>query len=214
MASIKLKDVFRLKKKVGTVHFSKVVFESAGHMVIPIRSKEPEDRALIKHLSYALNNFLKLTEKSGSRFTGARINDVGKKLENQIVEEIRKTPLIVEKLGQSGYPDFEIKQKQRITYLEIKTTGNIRKEQTHHRMFYYSSGKKIAYDARHLLLQIQMEEEASKYWKVVSWEIRDLSKLKLNLKTEFNASFADFEKTPLLISSTGKSELDKGQITL
>jgi hypothetical protein len=50
-------------------------------------------------------------------------------------------------------------------------------------MFYFTSGKKIKSDARHLLLQIQMEEESNKYWKVISWQIRDLSGLKAILFT-------------------------------
>lgn len=115
-----------------------------------------------------------------------------------IESEIRKTPLEINRLGKTGYPDFEIKQNGRITYLELKITGNINKQTTHHRMFYLTSGKKVKNDARHLLLLIQMEEEESKYWKIMSWQIRDISDLKLGLKTEFNSNFQDLDKTHLL----------------
>jgi len=197
---IGLGKIFGLRKKVGKLPFSKVLTSSCGYKIIPFNPTNPEDEALLNNLSHALDNFVKLTKKTGTRFRGERINDVGTKIESLILEEIRKTPLEVIKLGKSGYPDFEIRQKNRITYLELKTTGNIRKNETHHRMFYFTSGKKISSDARHLLLQFQMEEESSKYWKVVSWQLRDFSKLEVGLKTEFNANFTDFERTPLLKS--------------
>ncbi|MCW3983211.1 MAG: hypothetical protein NWE96_04370 [Candidatus Bathyarchaeota archaeon] len=196
-----LESVFLLHKKVGHISFSEVVSKSCKFKIIPIDKNSPEDKELVRHLTLSLNNFLKVAGKAGQRYTGARINDIGKNLETQIVEEIKKTPLEISKLSSSGYPDFELKQKTRVSYLEIKTTGNVHKDLTQHRMFYYSSGKKIKSDARHLLLQIQMAEEQRGYWKLVSWEIRDLSSLMVELKTEFNASFHDFGATPLLASS-------------
>lgn len=197
-----LSEIFSLHGKLGDINFAEVVHESCGYNIIPMEMTISEDLDLLGHLQYSLNNFIKISEKSGSRFRGERINDVGKKLETLIEQEIRKTGLEITKLSRSGYPDFELKQRDRVSYLEIKTTGNIRKEETQHRMFYFSTGTKITSDARHLLLQIQMKEEESKYWKVVSWELRDLCSLKVRLKTEFNAGFKDFNKTPLLCTSS------------
>jgi hypothetical protein len=202
-----LGEVFRLRSRWGRVPFQHVVESSSTFKVIPINLSDSEDTELLNYITNALNSFVRLTERSGQRFKGNRINDVGKKFEYMIVEELKKTPLDVEKLGRSGYPDFKIVQDERTSYLEIKTTGNLRQAQTHHRMFYYSSGNKITEDARHLLVQIQMEEEQSKYWKVISWELRDLAKLKVRLKTEFNAGFQDFVKTPLLGSSSVRKSL-------
>ena len=65
---------------------------------------------------------------------------------------------------------------------------------------YLTSGKKVKDDARHLLLLIQMEEEESKYWKIMSWRIRDIPNFKLGLKTEFNSNFQGLHKTHLLAS--------------
>ena len=196
-----LKAIFSLNKKCGSTDFSEVVKASCGYDVIPIDANNNDDADLVKHLTFALNNFLELTQKSGQRYHGDRINEVGKKIENQIADEIKKMPLEISKLGSSGYPDFEIRQSSRIAYLELKTTGNKNKSKTHHRMFYYSSGKKIKSDARHLLIQIQMEEESNKYWKVLEWELRDLSDLKVRLKTEFNSNFQGVGMTRLLSSS-------------
>jgi len=196
--AVDYKEILKLPKELGKLNFSELVSSSTGHKIIPVDKNILEDKQLVKNITSAMDNLLKLTEKSSQRFTGNRINEIGKNLEALIVEELRKYGLEVTKLGRSGYPDFEIKQRERITYLEMKTSGNKRRKKTHHRMFYYSSGTKLKHDARHLLLQIQMDEEQSKYWKVVSWDIHDLSELKVHLKTEFNAGFKEFEALPSL----------------
>ena len=147
-------------------------------------------------------NFLSSTSKSGTRYKGNRANDVGKKLETPIIEEFKKTDLVPNPLGSSGYPDLYVEYKTRKIYIELKTSAQKRKHATHHRLFYFTSGKKITCDAHHLLLQIQIEEEADKYWRVVSWQLRDLYDLRVSLKTEWNANNADFEAAGLLIEGT------------
>jgi hypothetical protein len=41
-----------------------------------------------------------------------------------------------------------------------------------------------------LLLNIEVTEESSRYWKI-DWDVKDLSKLRVELKNEFNASKGD-----------------------
>ncbi len=207
-----LKDIFRLSKQVGHVPFSEVVRESSGFEVIAIDEQTEEDKELLRHLGFALNNFMKLAEKSGMRFKAGRINDVGKKFENVVTEEVKKTPIHIKRLGSSGYPDFEITQdpNDRLTYLEIKSTGVLQSDSSTFRTFYYTGGKKLRGDARHLLVKFQMEEEENKSWRVMSWELRDLAKLEIQLKAEFFTGFAGLHKTPLLDSSTLKRD-KKGQ---
>jgi hypothetical protein len=202
---VDLKDIFRLKKQVGKVPFSDVVRESSGFEIIPVNDDDAEDAELLRHLRYSLASFIRLTEKAEQRFRGNRINEVGRRFENMIVEEVKKTPIEIRKLGASGYPDFELKQrKDRITYLEIKSTANPKADLSTFRAFYYSSGRKIQADARHLLVKVQMEEEANKYWKVLAWELRDLSTFSIQLKTEFYTGFSGMAKAHLLDSSTIK----------
>jgi len=143
-----LKKVFGLPKLIGKQPLSKVLESDCGYKIIPIDPNSPQDILLIKQLTTVLNKFIALIKKSHQRIHGNRINDIGKNIESLIESEMRKTPLEINKLGKSGYPDFEIKQSGRITYLELKITGNINKKVTHHRMFYFTSGKKIKQDAR------------------------------------------------------------------
>jgi hypothetical protein len=196
------KSEFWIHNGLAAISFSDLVKESSGHLVLPIDPGSKEDMFLLKHLSQALTAFVKLTEKSGQRFTGNRINDVGKRFEYMIAEELRKTPFEASILGRPGYPDCMLKQGERVTYLEIKTSASIQKEANKYlKTFSFSSGKKIKSDARHLLLKVQLEEEDNKIWKVVAWELRDLTTLKTRLKTEFNAGFGDLADVRLLGSS-------------
>lgn len=192
-----------IRNGLPAVSFADLVRESSGHRVIPIDPCSREDMFLLRNLSQALTAFVRLTEKSGQRFTGNRINDVGKRFEYMIADELRKTPLEASVLGRPGYPDCILKQGERVTYLEVKTSATLQKESNKHhlKMFSFSSGKKIKADARHLLLKLQLEEEDNKIWKVVAWELRDLSTLKTRLKTEFNAGFGDLAVVRLLGSS-------------
>jgi hypothetical protein len=207
-----LTAVFKLSKKVGVVSLSDLVEASTPYKVLPLNEDDPEDKELLRYVEFALESFLKRCEKEEIRFKGNRINEIGKKFESILVDEIDKTPLEVTMLETSGYPDLEVRQgTSHVTYFDVKSTANIKQEQTNYRMFYYSSGTKIKAHARHLLIQLQMQEEANKYWKCVAWELREMSKLKLRLKTEFNAGFKNFRETPLLSSSTDPKPTRKGQ---
>jgi len=199
---------FWIRNGLSEVSFADLVRQSSGHVVLPIDPCSREDMLLLRHLSEALTAFVRLTEKSGQRFTGNRINDVGKRFEYMIADELRKTPLEASVLGRPGYPDCVLKQGERVTYLEIKTSASVQKESNKYlKTFSFSSGKKIKSDARHLLLKMQLEEEDNKIWKVVAWELRDLSSLKTRLKTEFNAGFGDLAVVRLLGSSDSAAHL-------
>ena len=114
-----------------------------------------------------------------------------------------KYPLRVRQLPKSGYPDIEIDYNGYIIYLEMKTSAV--KKNSGFRFFYYTGGDKIKADARHLLLDIILTEETSRYWKVDSWALSNLSKLNVKVKKEFNISKSDLlEKYLQIVSSSGK----------
>lgn len=196
-----LKNIFRLSKQVGHVPFRDVVRESSGFEVLPM-TEDAEDKELITQLRYALSSFMTLAEKSNMRFTGNRINDVGKKFENVLTNQVERTTIEIKPLRSSGYPDYKLKQGDRITYLDIKATGNPDSEESTFRTFYYSSGRKLDSDGRHLLVKFQMTEEQPKSWKVADWEIKDLYNLEVGLKTEFNTGFAGIAKVKTVDSSS------------
>jgi hypothetical protein len=181
-----LGNVFGLSHKLGKIPFITVVKQSTKYDVIPIDLQNPPDKMLIDILSNILNKFLKVSTSTRSRYQGNRINEVGRRIEEGLVHEMNKQPLIVERLGKTGYPDIEITYESNISYMEMKTSSV--KEKSGFRYFYYTSGAKIAASARHLLLDISVTQESPGYWRVDKWRLNDLSKLSVRLKNEFNAS--------------------------
>ena len=195
-----LKDVFGLSKRLGRVPFSIIVKQSTGFHVTPVNLQDSADKDLMDKLNGTLKKFLKTSTSVHSRYEGKRANEIGRRIEEALVNEMNKFSLIVRRLGKTGYPDIEISYSNRITYLEMKTSSV--KEESGFRYFYYTSGDKIKSDARHLILNIAITEESPRYWKVDNWILSDLSKLSVRLKNEFNASKDDLmDEEAKLISS-------------
>jgi hypothetical protein len=51
------------------------------------------------------------------------VNEVGRRIEGTVVNEMNKLPLAVKRLGKTGYPDIEISYQDLIAYLEMKTSS-------------------------------------------------------------------------------------------
>lgn len=172
------------------ISFKDVLELTSPYKLLPIDLKQAEDEELINALISSCKNFLTLCTKTKRRWEGERINEVSKPIENELVEEIRKTGLSTRLLTAQGYPDLELIDKyNRISYFEVKITGEDKK--TGFRTFYYSTPKKITSDARHLLVGLKVVKTGEKYWKVEEWTLIDLSELNVHLKTEFNANNID-----------------------
>jgi hypothetical protein len=189
------------------VSFKDVLELTSPYKLLPIDMSQDDDKELINTLKKSCKNFLALCKKTKRHWEGERINEVSKPIENELVEEIGKTDLSTRILTAQGYPDLELVDKHnRITYLEVKITGEEKK--TGFRTFYYSTPKKILSDARHLLVGLRVVKTGEKYWKVEEWTLTDLSKLDVKLKPEFNASNIDiYTKEATLAKSREDSEL-------
>ncbi len=198
----KIQELIKISNEMHGLSFKDVVEVTTGHDLVPLNLEQKRDAELVKNLINSCNHFLLLCHKTKRRFFGNRINEVSRAIENELVEEIQKTGLKPEVLPAMGYPDIALVDKYgRFTYLEVKVSSNIT-EHTSLRSFYYSSGKKINYDARHLLLGLLITEEKDKYWKIVGWTLIDLSKLTVYLKAEFNASNIDIYKPEMTIAKS------------
>jgi hypothetical protein len=203
-AVLKLTEITPVLHKVSF----KDVFEfTSPYKIVPINLSHEEDKELIEIITASCKHFLALCNKTSRRFQKERINEVSKAIENELVEEIRKTGLSTKILSAQGYPDIELKDKQNmVTYLEVKISS--KKKKTGFRAFYYTTAKKITSDARHLMLGWRITEESDKYWKIEEWTLTDLSKLDVSLKAEFNASNIDlYTKEATLAKTRADSEL-------
>lgn len=184
-----LSTAFLLSKEVGCVTFDEIVTASSGFTVIPIDTISELDAELMRTMSSLLDKLLKTLNNTRSRFQGNRVNEVGRRIEELLVNVLNMPPLSAKKLGSSGYPDIEISHSGRIIYLEMKTSSL--NENSSFRYFYYTNGKKIKSDTRHLLLDFGVSEESPNYWKIEKCALSDLSSLGLHLKCEFNATKSD-----------------------
>lgn len=88
-----ISKVFSLTKQIGKQPFRDIFSQSCGYRIIPVDIKKASDKKIIEFVAHAMNNFLASSKKSGTRYKGNRANDVGKKMETGIIEELKKTPL-------------------------------------------------------------------------------------------------------------------------
>lgn len=161
--------------------------------MIPIDLTNKYDRLLVDTLITILNDFLKTSTSVQRRYFGDRPNELGRRIEMELVDKINTSSLSVTRLGEQGYPDVEIKFENITTYMEVKTSA--KRDGTDFRYFYYTQGKKIKSNARHLLLMIDVIKESKDgYWRIENWDLKDLFNLKVKLKSEFNASKKDMIK--------------------
>jgi len=200
MADDLIQLVVKASKGLRKIPFPLLVKATTGHEVISLDIwNSSEDRALFEMITGAATAFTELCERTGRRFRGDRINEVGRAVEEEFVEELRKTELKAELLGEAGYPDIMIVDRYgRVTYLESKAVS--KDWGSTFRAFYYTGGNKIKADARHLLIGWHISEEKDKYWRVLGWKLLDLFHLKVKLKAEFNASYKDLYNRDLVIA--------------
>jgi hypothetical protein len=187
--SLLIQQILKFPKQLGGIDFKLLVKQSTQFDVIEMNQNNPYDQRLLLNLNRKLQNSLNTSKKTGRYYAGNRINDVGSRIEADIVNDLNSSPFSVRQLVSKGYPDTEITFENETVYMELKATGII--EKSSYRHFYYTTGTKIKKVARHILLIILAESHDRGYWAVKSFIISDLSKLKVRLKAEFNASKSD-----------------------
>jgi hypothetical protein len=89
-AIIKLTEIAPILDKVS---FKDVLELTSPYKLYPIDLNQEDDKELIDSLVTSCKSLLALATKARRRYEGARINEVSKSIENELVEEIRKTGL-------------------------------------------------------------------------------------------------------------------------
>ena len=146
-------------------------------------------------------NFINHVTRIHTRFEGKRINEVGRRIEEVFVEELKKSKLIPTQLTSSGYPDIKIVDSHnRVTYLESKVVSQ--DWESTFRSFYYTSGKKIDSSGRHLLIGWDISEETGNYWIMNGWKLVDLSKLMVDTKMEFHSNNKQIYTPELILAES------------
>ena len=194
--------------------FSQVVESSTGKKVLPF-NKETESHAIVlKQIKISIKHAIETLNKSDSPIKKLRrINEASRYFEDILLIEIAKHPELSctipknrqGKAQRSGYPDMRIEHtaSKTVFYLDPKLYEN-KSRASSLRTFYYepkTRTMKIQDDAVHLLLGI-CHDGVDGDWTFTSWDLVDLSKFKVRLKAEFQASNKDLYREANLIESS------------
>ncbi len=183
------------------VPFGEVIEATTGHRIIPVDSSK--DGEALKVLSEAIKTAERRLNSEGHAIrTVGRVNEASRYIEDELLEVIGGIEgwtcgvptTVAGKEQRSGYPDLRIVSPGgQVFFLDPKLFRAGSRESSL-RTFYYeprATTSKVREDAVHLLVGFEHNGERGKDFRLVGWEIVDLSKLRVQLKAEFQASNRD-----------------------
>ena len=204
-----------LSEDLGVRNFSfpQIVLSATGHKVIPFDTSNPVHRLISSAIANAATKTLPLMNAVDSPVRKlARINEASRLFENQLIQRLDAHPDLScsipkntqGKSQRSGYPDMMIVhlKTNTIFYLDPKLFA-AKSRSSSLRTFYFepkTRTMKIHHDAVHLLLGISHDAKPHA-WKFLSWELVDLSHLRVRLKAEFQASNKNIYRKAAIIRS-------------
>jgi hypothetical protein len=191
------------------INFSEVLAATSGKKIIPI--DPATDKPWIQRLGEILDRTLaKLNDPAHPIHSAGRINEASRFIEDELLAEcsaaegwscgIPKTALGEEQ--RSGYPDLRlVLEDGSVVYLDPKLHA-AKSRDSSLRTFYYepkTTTGKVHDDARHLLVGVQHNEGQGGQLRFEGWEIVDVSKIKVRLKAEFQASNKDMYRDETVV---------------
>jgi len=189
--------------------FATVAEACSGKRVLPL-TDDPAHQRVTAGIRQALKTTLaELNQPNSPVRQLRRINEASKFFEDGIHKHLNeiaglKCEVPPNRAGEhqrSGYPDLRIVdlESKLVFYLDPKLVEQGSAESTF-RTFYFEPKNetlKITDDAIHLLVGIEHDGK-ERLWTFTGWRLVDLSKLRVRLKAEFQASNAElYQKTEL-----------------
>lgn len=197
--SKELKGVIaQMLKPLKGLSLNLVIEGLSEHSVLLFDKQNKQDIQVLEILKKVADDALLEVNKKG--ILRPRPNEVGNDIEPFVVSSLNKLSYkadkpktINNKKKAMGYPDIEfLDEFKRYNYMECKTF-NVDNIDTTHRSFYLSPSDdfKVTRDAHHFGISFEVYVENNignnHLYKIRSWKILDLGKLKLDVKYEFNA---------------------------
>lgn len=189
------------------IPFSEVLAATTGKKILSV----PSDAPWLKQLAAVLNRTLAaMNEPSHPIHTVGRINEASRFIEDQLMAECNKEPgwscgiprTSAGEEQRSGYPDLRlVLEDQSVVFLDPKLFARGSKNSTL-RTFYYepkSTTSKVHDDARHLLVGVQHNGGEGGQIRFEEWDLVDVSKIKVQLKAEFQASNKDMYRSDTIL---------------
>lgn len=188
-------------RSLKNIPFAEVIEEATGTTVQPVDPSA--DAAWLDRLAAAVERTMQRLNAPGSPIrASARVNEASRFIEETLSTELAgesgwrcDVPTTTDGDSQrSGYPDLRLVLADgSVVYLDPKLHASYSKESTL-RTFYYEPKtltNKVRENARHILVGLAHNDTPGDGLRIVGWELVDLSRLRVQLKAEFQASNRD-----------------------
>lgn len=188
--SLPPKEFFDLiKRKVRGVPFSYVIEMTTNRKVYPVTD---EDKEVIEEIFKAA---IEVVEDSKEEdFGDMRPNEISNRLEDMLRAKLGG---VIPENKVAGYPNILIERKGKYYYVEVKLAEEDKLDSSF-RTFYYEPVElaKVTKDACHIAVGFIHRRKT-----IIGFKIIDLSKIKVNLKNEFNASNRELYKPDAVVKA-------------
>jgi len=184
------KDFFEtIMRKVRNVPFSYVIEMTTGHNVIQLSE---DDKEVVNEVFEAARAVLE--EAKEEDYSTLRPNEISNRLEDELRSKLGG---VIPENKVAGYPNITIEREGKVYYVEVKL-AEVDQLDSSFRTFYYEPVEfaKVTKDARHIMVGFIHKAKS-----VIGFKIVDLSKIKVNLKNEFNTNNKELYKSEVVIKS-------------
>jgi len=171
------KNFFKIiMRRIRGLPFSYVIKMTTGCEVFPITK---DDEPVIREIYEKAKEVVR--ESRSEDFSSLRPNEISNKLEDMLRTKLGG---VIPENKVAGYPNILIERMGKVYYVEVKLAEE-EKLNSSFRTFYYEPVKlaKIKKDACHLIVGFTHRKRVITGFKIV-----DASKIRVNLKFEFNTN--------------------------
>ena len=198
--------------------FSDVIAATSGKRVLPINAADSDTQRVLQGIGGALDAVLARMNGPESPVRGVkRVNEMSSHFEDALRTRLAAVPgfgcdiprTAAGGRQRAGYPDLRLTDRTsgRVCYVDPKLYAKGSRGSSF-RTFYFQPKRetnKVTDDAHHLIAAIEHERGADGAIRFVRWQLIDLSRLRVHLKAEFEASNADMYRPEVTVAE-GTSE--------
>ena len=196
------------------VSFADVVLAATGKRIIPVDPKKHAE--LLRKLSGALDATLAaLNAPTHAVHHTARVNEASHFIEDEIRRRVNSIPgwkCMIPRTSDdrelhSGYPDLRVVTDDgTVMYLDPKLYEAGNRGSTLRTFYYEPRGLtgKIHDDALQMLVGIEHSGKDVATMRLLSWELVDVSKLRVSLKAEFQTGHSSIYRPAMIVGRSAK----------
>lgn len=207
------------ERDLAGIAFGDVLAATSGKKILTV--DPATDTPWLDKLAASLDRTIAaLNDPSHPIHSVGRINEASRHIEDQLLKELNSIPGWIctipktadGKEQRSGYPDLRLEiEDGRVVYLDPKLYARDSRDSSL-RTFYYepkTTTAKVHDDAIHLLVGVAHNSGEGGSLRFEKWDLVDVSRIRVRLKAEFQASNRDLYNTESIVR-TASSDSDDG----